>query len=256
MSSRGQWPDTFLSAIEADGPPDGVDLWWLGGAGFALRASGLLLWIDPFFGPSPSERALRMIASPIGPGAIRRADAALSTHDHIDHCEPDTLIPLAANTPAVFIGPRSSADKMRQMGIAADRIRQVSPGDTIQMDGLRLHVCPCRDLEEPHAVTFLVEAANRTIFFGGDGRLSDDHAPIGRRWEIDLAVVSIGAELYMSPEEGLRCAEALRARTVMPVHWDIWKHFRGRPEELAELAAERCSGLRVLIPSLGDRFSL
>lgn len=251
-----QWPLSFLRRIESPGGGR-AELWWLGGAGFALKTAASLVWIDPFFGPSPSENAVRMIASPVDPRWIRRADAVFSSHDHEDHCEGRTLLPISKNTPAKFVGPRSSVAKMRTFGLPEGRTRMVAAGDVVRVaSDLTAHVLPCDDPHEPHAVSLLFEVGHRNVYFGADGFFTEELREIGSRWAIDVAILNFGKELYMSADEVLQCAQALRAKTVIPMHWDIWKAYRGHPADLEELAAEEMPDLEIATLSLGDTFGL
>lgn len=254
---KAQWPVSFLRQIESPGEGDGAKLWWLGGAGFALKTAASLVWIDPFFGPSPSEKAIRMIASPVDPRWIRRANAVFSSHDHEDHCEERTLLPVSENTPATFVGPRSSIAKMRAFGVPEDKARTVAVGDVVRVaKDLTARVLPCNDPQEPLAVSFLFEVENLNVYFGADGFFTEELRNIGLRWDIDVAILNFGRELYMSADEVIRCARALKPKTVIPMHWDIWKAYRGSPDELECLAAEEMPDLEVVTLSLGDKFRL
>ena len=60
----------------------------------------------------------------------------------------------------------------------------------------------------------------------------------------------------MDAAEVLRCASALDARTVIPMHWDIWKDFRADPADLVAAARVSAPHLSVEVLTLGDRYPL
>src|ERR671937_1827158 len=98
-----------VPAIEAHEVSSGLRLWWLGGPSYAIRSPRTLVYVDPYHS---GERAddpqgfVRAIPNHFFPQTVTRADLVISTHDHVDHCDPDTLRPLCARTAAHFISPR------------------------------------------------------------------------------------------------------------------------------------------------------
>ena len=97
-------------------PADGVSLYWLGQAGFLIRAGGRTLLIDPYLSDSLAEKYRgtrfpheRMMPPPIAIGELPPVDCVLVTHQHTDHMDPQTLAPIAKAFPACrFIVPRAS----------------------------------------------------------------------------------------------------------------------------------------------------
>ena len=94
------WPKHFLDEAESQEIAGGVSLWFLGSPSFLYQSRGASIYIDPCFGPTPAEAEeefpgiYRATAVPIYPAEITRADAALSTHHHSDHCYEPTLVAL------------------------------------------------------------------------------------------------------------------------------------------------------------------
>ena len=82
--------------LARDAIAPGVELRWLGTAGFALRAEGTTILIDPYVTRVPLGALIRRRAIPPDERAIARwidaADAILVGHTHFDH---------ALDTPAI-----------------------------------------------------------------------------------------------------------------------------------------------------------
>ncbi len=87
-----------------------------------------------------------------------------------------------------------------------------------------------------------------TVYFGGVDK-------IARRFKISVAVLHLGgvrfrasgpARYTFDSAEGAKAATTLRARTVVPIHYEGWSHFRTpRPEiEAAFAAVGQADGLR------------
>src|SRR5258707_3888765 len=90
----------------------GLELWWLGQAGFRLRdpAGGPTIFCDPFI--TPSDR--RTWQAPIQPEALAQADLVLVSHEHSDHLDRPALKAAAATLGSRFtlIVPRPLAPEL------------------------------------------------------------------------------------------------------------------------------------------------
>lgn len=129
--------------------PASLSLYWLGQAGFALRAGGYRILIDPYLSDSlalkyrgtatPHER---MMPAPITPDELGPIDLVLCTHHHTDHLDAATLVPLAARLPALrFAVPAASADlATTRIGVGEDRLIPLDAGMAVEpLPGLRVH---------------------------------------------------------------------------------------------------------------------
>ena len=98
--------DSFL-----DGP--GFYLWWLGQSGFLLQWNGRRVLIDPYLSDSLTKKYehtdkphVRMSERVIDPDLFRGIDVVTSSHNHTDHLDAETLVPIFRNNPgASFIIP-------------------------------------------------------------------------------------------------------------------------------------------------------
>jgi L-ascorbate metabolism protein UlaG (beta-lactamase superfamily) len=94
--------------------PAGLQLTWLGTAGFRFDYQGHTLLIDPYVTRIPIGRFLRRAVTPPDPAAITRwtdrADAILIGHTHFDHALDAPAIAQATN--ATVYGSRSLAHLM------------------------------------------------------------------------------------------------------------------------------------------------
>lgn len=118
----------------------GMRLYWLGQAGFVIRAGGRSIVIDPYLSDSLAEKYRgqrfehrRMMPIPATPADLGAVDLVLVTHQHTDHMDPQTLMPLAAANPECrFIVPRAAlASAMERIGVARKRLIAVDAGETI-----------------------------------------------------------------------------------------------------------------------------
>lgn len=69
---------------------------------------------------------------------------------------------------------------------------------------------------------WIIEIGGKTIYFAGDTALFGDMKVIGELWPIDLACLPIGDRYTMGPKHAAIAAEWLKAKAVLPIHYDTW----------------------------------
>ena len=251
----------IVPALEAAAVESGARLWWFGGPSYAIKTPRSIVYVDPFHSDTRADDPqgfIRAIPNYFFPDTVTRADLVLSTHDHIDHCDPATLKPIYANTTARFAAAPSSATLMAEWGFAPERVQVMPPGTSLTMGDVTLTSYPSRDWEDKGAVTFVLDANGRDIFIGGDTLYLDALEVIGRERSIDVAIFALGRnrpdiipdQVYATPAELARAAKAVGARRVLPIHWEIWREWVEDPRTVAPHVAG--SGIEVVILEQGD----
>lgn len=95
---------------------------------------------------------------------------------------------------------------------------------------------------------FLIEMAGRTILHCGDTALFGDMKLIGEQHNIDVAFIPIGDHFTMGPEDAALAAEWLKAKVVVPIHYNTFPPIRQNPEDYLALLEERDIRGKVLEP--------
>ena len=72
---------------------------------------------------------------------------------------------------------------------------------------------------------------------------------------IDLAVIPIGDNYTMGPDDALRAVKLLRPKLVVPVHYNTWELIAQDPQAWKE-RVEAETETRVLLLKPGDSLSL
>ena len=233
----------------------------LGQSGVRAWTAAGVVYVDPYLSDSverlegPSARRLR--PAPFPPSEVRDAAWVLVTHEHLDHCDPDTLGALAQASPrAKVVAPAHLRPALEGMGFAPDRVVE-APLDWMDLGGgTRLvataasHPEPRRDgAGNPWACAYVLEEQGSRYLFTGDTSLTDDlkegllrhtpyraaFLPINERNHYKEKAGIIG---NMTLRETFGLMTELAAPLLVPQHWDMFASNRVFPEE-ATLLHER-----------------
>ncbi|WP_314063660.1 L-ascorbate 6-phosphate lactonase [uncultured Vagococcus sp.] len=197
----------------------------------------------------------------IDPFAIKDVDALVVTHIHSDHLDINTAAAVHQNCPeALFIGPQEVVNTWLAWGIPKEKMIVVHPGDQVTIKSIKLVAleafdrtalitCPDehqvlagklpQDMDEI-AVNYLFETSGGNIYHAGDSHYSNKFAEHGNRYKVDVCLGAYGENPRgitdkVTSVDMLRMAESLKAKVVIPVHYDIWSNFMADPKEITLL---------------------
>ena len=216
--------------------------WGLGQVGVAIKGPTGLLYVDPYLTDSDGEggRLERSFPPPLEPGEVTNASAVLLTHDHVDHTDPETLLPLASASPeARFICPSTSRDTLEEAGLDRDRITVPEVGEPLEVAGATATAVPSAHTElerDPEGgypyLGYVIEWNGVTLYHAGDTVIYDGLIETLGRWEIDVAFVPINGRDFFRTREGIagntdyrevaHLAEELDFGLVVPTHYDLF----------------------------------
>ena len=219
--------------------PGSVRITWIGHATFLLQFAGHSVIVDPnwagWHGPVKRQRqpGLRLEDVPI-------VDLVLVTHAHFDHLHKPSLRILQAREGIVV--PSGSRKTVRRLGFPA--VHELRVWDSLTFDQLEIlhtpsHHWGARFLHDTHRDYggYLVRAGGKSVFHCGDSAYFDGFKEIGRRHEIDVALMPIGAydapsgrDVHMNPEEAVRAFVDLGAKVLIPMHYATF-HLGNEPHE-------------------------
>jgi len=178
------------------------------------------LIIDPFLTGNP---AATVAAEEI------RADVVLLTHGHGDHVGDAEAI--AKRNDAFIIAPNELAVYMGWQGC---KVHPMHIGGGYNFDFGRVKLTQAyhgSGYEVADQQTFiymgmpaglLLEIGGKTIYHAGDTGLFGDMKILGERYAIDLAILPIGDNFTMGPEDALLAAQWVGAKRVLPVHYNTF----------------------------------
>src|SRR5579859_5309799 len=116
MKPACQKDDQFLADVARARAQGRAHLWWLGQSGFLLYASGKSVLFDPYLSDSLTRKYaqtdkphVRMTERVIAPDQLNRIDLITCSHNHTDHLDAESLLPLLdANPRARLVVPRAN----------------------------------------------------------------------------------------------------------------------------------------------------
>jgi L-ascorbate metabolism protein UlaG (beta-lactamase superfamily) len=224
-----------------------ITLTWLGHAAMTIDAAGKHLVIDPFLTGNP-------VASTTADKLP--ADFILISHGHSDHVGDSVAI--AKRTGATIIANFEIATWCTNQGLTAHG-QHIGGGFHYPFGYVKLtealHGSALPDGSNGgNPAGFLITTEGKKIYLACDTGLFGDMALIGDEG-IDLAVLPIGDNFTMGPDDALRAAKLIRAKNVIPVHYNTFDLIKQDARAWAKrVEAETQSKVTVLDP--GQSFTL
>ncbi|CAA9422350.1 MAG: hypothetical protein AVDCRST_MAG22-2668 [uncultured Rubrobacteraceae bacterium] len=216
--------------------------WGLGQVGVAIKGPRGVLYVDPYLTDSDGGGGSleRTFPPPLRPDEVTNADAVLLTHDHIDHTDPKTVLPLSEASPrARIVAPSTSRDTLVEAGLEADRLVVPRIGEPVEVAGATVTAVPSAhteleyDPERGHAyLGYVVECNGVTVYHAGDTVVYEGLIERLSAWKIDVAFVPInGRDFFRTAQniigntdsrEAAQLAEALDFGLIVPTHYDLF----------------------------------
>ena len=102
---------------------------------------------------------------------------------------------------------------------------------------------------------FLFTLGKTKIYDAADTGLFYDMKLIGDE-KLDVAMIPIGDNFTMGPEDALRAVKLLRPKVLIPMHYNTWELIKQDPKSFASRVKKALPKTRVQVLKPGESFSL
>ena len=190
---------------------------YYGHACFSVVVGGKTLLFDPFISGNPLAKNIDVKKVP--------ADFILVSHGHGDHV--GDAVEIARRTNALVIASFEVATWLNKQG--APRVHPLNHGGVFQFDfGRAKFVNAIHSSTLPDGAFggnpggFVVECAEGNFYYSGDTALTMDMKLIGESTKLKFAVLCIGDNFTMGPDDAVKAAEFVRCSEILGVHYDTF----------------------------------
>jgi L-ascorbate metabolism protein UlaG (beta-lactamase superfamily) len=189
---------------------------WLGHAAMAIETAGYKILIDPFFTGNPKAAITADQAE---------ADFILISHGHSDHVGDS--IAIAQRTGATVISNYEISVWLQQQGVEKVHGQQHGGGFNHPFGRVKLtlafHGSALPDGSNGgNPCGFLIYLKDgKKIYHAADTGLFGDMKLIGEEG-IDLAILPIGDNFTMGPDDSMRAIQLIEPKRVIPIHFNTW----------------------------------
>jgi L-ascorbate metabolism protein UlaG (beta-lactamase superfamily) len=280
MKDPFQKDDAFLADVMSTrSERAGLRIWWLGQSGFLVQHDRAHILFDPYLSDSltikyanTDKPHARMTARVIAPERLDFIDVVTSSHNHTDHLDADTLIPIIKANPWIklvfpeanraFVAERLKLDPQSPIlkGAMDGRMTQAARFDfygvpaahnTIERDEQRR----CKYLG------YIVRVGSYAIYHSGDTLRYDGMAELLRSFNIDIALLPINGDRperrvagNLDARQAAQLAKDIGAKLAIPCHYDMFEFNTADPNHFVS----ECNWLQQPYAVLrnGERWSI
>lgn len=212
---------------------------------FIVEVQQKKLLFDPFIKHNPLAKNINI--------KNIEADFLLLSHGHGDHTAD--AVELAKQTGAMCIANAEVADWLGSNGIK--KVHPINQGGPVKFDfgtvrGVNaIHSSSFNDgTYAGNPIGFVIKTDEGNFYFAGDTSVTLDMQLIPRFAKLDFAVLPIGGNYTMDPDDAIIAADFIQCKTIIGVHYNTFDLIK-IDKEKAKKDFE-AAGLKLLLPDIGE----
>lgn len=267
----------LLDEIDSLQNNEGFSLWWFGQSGYLLQWKDKRILIDPYLSDSLTKKYLatdkphtRISELVVKPELLRNISIVTSSHNHTDHLDAETLIPVLNNNPGIkFIIPEANRSFVAER-VQCDIRFPVGLNDKqlVTVDEFTFHGIPAKHNEIDRDengnckyMGYVIEFGNYSIYHSGDTLKFDGMVELLKPFRVDVAILPINGNKperkvagNLDSKEAAELGKAIHAGCVIPCHYDLFSFNTANVNDFAIEADLLDQPYKIL--AVGECFSL
>jgi L-ascorbate metabolism protein UlaG (beta-lactamase superfamily) len=252
-----------------------LHIWWLGQSGYLLQHKGKRALIDPYLSDSLTKKYattdkphVRISERVIDPSMLPMIDLVSSSHNHTDHLDAETLIPVLEKNPdcKIIIPEANRAFVCNRLKVALDKPIGLNDGMSHDEGWIHLTALPAAHNEVDRDklgnccyLGYIFKIGGLNIYHSGDTLLYDGMHELIRHHQPHIALLPINGNDpsrkvagNLSANEAVRLAKECNIPFLIPCHYDLFEFNTADVNEFIQLSKE--SEQKILVLDLGGKF--
>ncbi len=220
-------------------------LWWLGQSGYVLQWNNKRVLIDPYLSDSLTKKYastdkphVRMSEIVVKPELLKNISIITSSHNHTDHLDAETLIPVLKNNPdAHFLIPEANRDFVAErLHFDKNYFAGLNDKESIMLNEFTFHGIPAKhnELERDEQgrckfMGYVIEFGPHKVYHSGDTLWFDEMLNLPELFKVDVALLPINGNDparrvpgNLNSNEAVALGKAIQAKYVIPCHYDMF----------------------------------
>lgn len=231
-------------------------LWWLGQSGYLLQWKGKRVLIDPYLSDSLTKKYaatnkphVRMSERVIDPSLLTGISIVTSSHNHTDHLDAETLIPVLKNNPGIrFVIPEANRTFITERVKCPENFPDgLNDKEYITIDEFTFHGLPAKHnlIERDESgnckyMGYVIQFGDWSVYHSGDTLWFDGMADLLKPFRVDVALLPIngndparGVAGNLDVYEAAQLGKAIKAGIVIPCHYNMFEFNTADPDDFA-----------------------
>ena len=198
----------------------------------------------------------------VDPSLLKNISVVTSSHNHTDHLDAETLIPVLKNNPGIqFLIPEANRNFVAErVHCKPDFPIGLNDGQSVTLSGITFHGIPAKhneiERDEKGCCKFMgyvIEFGDYKIYHSGDTLWFDDMVDLLKPFDPDIAILPINGNKperkvagNLNCKEAIKLSKAIGVNLVIPCHYNMFTFNTADVNEFIEEAENAGQAYKVL----------